>query len=99
MPKGFYNVPVAKNEPIKSYLPGSTEKKELKAALQEAKSKQVDIPMFIGGEEVRTEKQVAIHPPHELSHTLGHFHAGDATHVEQAIQAALNARESWAAMS
>lgn len=99
MPKGFYNVPVARNEPIKSYLPGSPEKKELKAALQEAKSKQADIPMFIGGEEVRTDKQVAIHPPHELSHTLGHYHAGDATHVEQAIQAALNAKESWAAMS
>ena len=99
MPKGFYNVPVAKNEPIKSYLPGSPEKKELKAALQEAKSKQADIPMHIGGEEVRTDKQVAIHPPHELSHTLGHYHAGDATHVEQAIQAALNAREAWAAMS
>ncbi|RLD21499.1 MAG: 1-pyrroline-5-carboxylate dehydrogenase [Bacteroidetes bacterium] len=99
MPKGFFNVPVAKNEPIKSYLPGSPEKIELKAALAEAKSKQADIPMFIGGEEVRTDKQVAIHPPHELSHTLGHFHAGDATHVEQAIQAALNAREAWAAMS
>ena len=99
MPKGFFNVPVAKNEPIKSYLPGSPEKKELKAALKEAKSKQADIPMHIGGEEVRTDKKVAIHPPHELSHTLGHYHAGDATHVEQAIQAALNAREAWAAMS
>ena len=99
MPKGFFKVPVAKNEPVKSYLPGSPERKELQAALAEAKSKQLDIPMFIGGEEVRTEKQVAIHPPHELSHTLGHFHAGDSTHVEQAIQAALNAREAWAAMS
>ncbi len=92
-------MPVAKNEPVKSYAPGSPEKAELKAALAEAKAKQLDIPMFIGGEEVRTGNKVAIHPPHELSHTLGHFHAGDATHVEQAIQAALNARESWAAMS
>jgi 1-pyrroline-5-carboxylate dehydrogenase len=99
MSKGFFNVPIAKNEPIKSYLPGSPEKIELKAALQEAKSKQIDIPMVIGGEEVRTENKVAIHPPHEISHTLGHYSAGDATHVEQAIQAALNARESWAAMS
>ncbi len=99
MPKGFYKVPVAKNEPVKSYAPGSPEKAELKAALAEAKATQLDIPMFIGGEEVRTGNKVAIHPPHELSHTLGHFHAGDAAHVEQAIQAALNARESWAAMS
>ena len=99
MPKGFYNVPVAKNEPVKSYAPGSPERAELKAALKELKSKELDIPMIIGGEEVRTEKQVAIHPPHDLSHTLGHFHAGDATHVEQAIKAALNAKEAWAAMS
>jgi 1-pyrroline-5-carboxylate dehydrogenase len=99
MPKGFFKVPVPINEPIKSYLPGSPERKELQAALAEAKSKQLDIPMFIGGEEVRSDKQVAIHPPHELSHTLGHFHAGDSTHVEQAIKAALNAREAWAAMS
>lgn len=99
MSKGFFKVPVAKNEPVKSYLPGSPEREELKAALAEAKSKQLDIPMFIGGEEVRTENQVAIHPPHELSHTLGYYHAGDAGHVEQAIKAALNAREAWAAMS
>ena len=99
MPKGFFNVPVAKNEPVKSYAPGSPERAEIKKALKEAKSQEVDIPMIIGGEEIRTEKQVAIHPPHELSHTLGHFHAGDATHVEQAIQAALNAKSDWAAMS
>jgi len=99
MPKGIYNVPLAINEPIKSYLPGSPEKKEIKRALEEAKSTPVDIPMIIGGEEVRTEKQVSIHPPHEISHTLGHYHAGDAGHVEQAIKAALNAREAWASMS
>lgn len=99
MPKGFYNVPVAKNEPVKSYAPGSPERAELKAMLKELKSKELDIPMIIGGEEVRTEKQVAIHPPHELSHTLGHFHAGDGTHVEQAITAALNAKEAWANLS
>ncbi len=99
MPKGFYKVPIARNEPMKSYLPGSAEKRELKIALKEAKSKQIDIPMIIGGEEVRTDKKVDIHPPHELSHTLGQFHAGDAGHVEQAIKAALNAREEWAAMA
>ncbi len=98
MPKGFYNVPVAINEPIKQYLPGSPEKKEIKTVLAELKSTEIDIPMIIGGEEVRTEKQVSIHPPHEISHTLGHYHAGDAGHVEQAIKAALNAREAWTSM-
>ncbi|MEN8250808.1 MAG: L-glutamate gamma-semialdehyde dehydrogenase [Bacteroidota bacterium] len=99
MPKGFFNVPVATNEPVKSYLPGSPEKKELKAAIAEARSKELDLPMIIGGKEIRTDKKVAIHPPHELSHTLGHYHAGDASHVEMAINAALEAREKWANMS
>ncbi len=99
MPKGFYKVPVAKNEPVKSYAPGSAERAELKAALAAAKATEVDIPMYIGGTEVRTGNKVAIHPPHELSHTLGYYHQGDATHVEQAIQAALNARAAWADMS
>src|SRR5688500_19494858 len=55
--------------------------------------------MYIGGKEVRTGKQNAIHPPHEIAHTLGNFHAGDASHVEQAIQAALQARMEWAETS
>lgn len=96
MPKGIYHVPVAKNEPVKSYAPGSPERAELKAAIKELKSQELDIPMFIGGEEVYTDNKVAIHPPHELSHTLGYYNYGDATHVEQSIKAALNAREAWA---
>ena len=83
------------NEPVLNYAPGSPERKKLQDTLAELKKDEVDIPMFIGGKEVRTNKKHAIHPPHELSHTLGYFHAGDEKHANQAIEAALAARESW----
>lgn len=98
MPKGFFQVPKAKNEPSLSYAPGTKEREELKKALKELKSKELDIPMIIGGKEVRTDNKVSIHPPHELNHTLGYYHKGDETHVKQAIDAALEAKKEWAAM-
>ena len=99
MPKGFFNVPVAKNEPVLSYAPGTKERAELKKQLAEFRSVETDIPMFIGGEEVRTGKKIAINPPHDIKHVLGYYSQGDETHVHQAIDAALNAREQWANLS
>ncbi|MCF6360875.1 MAG: L-glutamate gamma-semialdehyde dehydrogenase [Cyclobacteriaceae bacterium] len=99
MSNAFYNVPVPVNEPVKSYAPGTPERAELKKVLKEYKNKQVDIPMYIGGEEVRTGNKIEINPPHDHQHVLGHFHEGDASHVEQAIKAALDARIKWAEMS
>tara|TARA_Y100000589_G_scaffold332104_1_gene389312 strand:+ start:3804 stop:5435 length:1632 start_codon:yes stop_codon:yes gene_type:complete len=96
MANGFFNVPIPKNEPVKSYAPGSKEKAELKAALKELKSKEIDAPMYIGGKEIRTGNKIAMHPPHEIKHTLGYYHRGDRTHVKQAIEAALEARKKWA---
>ncbi len=95
MTKGFFNVPVAKNEPVKSYIPGSSERTELKATLVEMRSKVVDLPMYIGGKEVRSEKKIEIHPPHEINHLLGYFYQGDESHVLMAIDAALEARSAW----
>lgn len=95
MPKGFYHVPVPKNEPVLSYSPGSSERKLLKKALEEARANVLDIPMYIGGEEVRSGNKRVLSPPHDHKHILGHYHEGDRSHVEQAIQAALNARELW----
>ena len=92
---GYFNYPMPQNEPVLNYAPGSPERKKLQDTLAELKKDEVDIPMFIGGKEVRTNKKHAIHPPHELSHTLGYFHAGDEKHANQAIEAALAARESW----
>lgn len=95
MPKGIYQVPFAENEPVKSYAPGSPERQELKNALKEMRSKEIDVPMYIGAEEVKTGKTKPMSPPHDHQHILGHFHEGDASHVEQAIKAALAAKEQW----
>ncbi|HEU5289573.1 MAG TPA: L-glutamate gamma-semialdehyde dehydrogenase [Cyclobacteriaceae bacterium] len=99
MSNGFFKVPFPKNEPVLSYAPGSAERQALKKALEEARSKQLDIPMYIGGEEIRTEKKAKLSPPHDHQHTLGYFHVGDKGHVEQAITAALNAKELWSNLS
>lgn len=95
MSNAFFTVPKAINEPIKSYAPGTPERKMLQEAIRELKSKELDIPMFINGQEVRTGKTGSIHPPHELAHTLGQYHKGDATHIRQAIDAALAAKQHW----
>ena len=99
MPKGIYKVPVAVNEPIKNYAPGSSERKELQAMLKELRSKEMDIPMYIGGKEVRSNNKSRLAPPHDHQHTLGYFYKSDRSHIEQAIDAALAAREKWSALS
>lgn len=95
MSHGFFEVPAAYNEPIKDYAPGSPERESLQKALEAFKSDQRDIPMIIGGEEIRTDEKLSIHPPHDHSHTLGHYYMGDASHVNMAIDAALAARPAW----
>lgn len=97
MHNAYFKYVEPKNEPVLNYAPGSAERKNLQAALKEMKSELRDIPMYINGKEVRTGDKKEIRPPHETAHLLGHFHAGKAEHVEQAIAAALAAREAWAA--
>ena len=96
MSLGYFAYPLPANEPVLPYAPGSPEKKALKETLAQLKKKPLDIPMYIGGRAVRTGNKVAIHPPHEIKHTLGFFHAGEEKHVSQAIDAALKAKQSWA---
>lgn len=98
MADGFYKVPIAVNEPYQSYAPGTPEREALKAALAEAKAKEVEIPMTIGGEKVKAGEKVSIHPPHELKHTLGYYYKGGADQVRQAIDAAMAAKKEWEAM-
>ena len=99
MPKGIYKVPLAINESIRSYASGSIERKELKAMLKELRSVEIDIPMYIGNKEVRSENKIRLSPPHDHKHTLGYFHKSDKIHVEQAINAALEAKEKWSNLS
>jgi 1-pyrroline-5-carboxylate dehydrogenase len=95
MLKGFFNVPTPQNEPVLNYGPRSVERAALKVALDEARSKKIDIPMYIGGKEVYTGKKLEIRPPHDHKHLLATFSEGDATHVNAAIDAALAAKAAW----
>ncbi|MBD3749427.1 MAG: L-glutamate gamma-semialdehyde dehydrogenase [Sphingobacteriales bacterium] len=95
MLKGFFKVPTPNNEPIYNYAPGSKERALLKAALAEARAKQIDIPMYIGGEEVKTDHKKALRPPHDHQHILGYFSYGDKSHINKAINAALAAKKDW----
>ena len=88
---GTFSYPLPANEPVLAYSPNSPEKKRLKEVLADLKKKQEDIPMYIGGKEIRTNKKIAINPPHQRKHVLGHFHAGEEKHIQQAIEAALAA--------
>ena len=99
MQYGDFYYPTPVNEPVLNYAPGSPEKLLLKKVLKELKSEVADVPMYIGSEEIRTAKKVAIRPPHEHKHLLGNFYLGDASHVTKAIEAALEAKEKWADMS
>ena len=96
---GFFNVPTAVNEPVKNYAPGSPERKALKAALTQMRATKMDIPMHIGGKQIRTGNKVRMAPPHDHKHTLGNFHKGDKTHVQKAIDAALAAKAKWENLS
>lgn len=93
---GSFHYPIPANEPVLNYAPGSKERELLKAKLKELKKNKVDVPMYIGADEIRTGNKTPINPPHEKKHVLGYFHNGDASHVKKAINTALKAKEKWA---
>ncbi|MBK6609395.1 MAG: L-glutamate gamma-semialdehyde dehydrogenase [Sphingobacteriales bacterium] len=99
MPKGVFSVPLPTNEPVLTYAPNTPERQQLKAALAAAKAQQITVPMYIGGKQITTDNLVAMRPPHEHAHILGHFYKGNATHVQQAIEAALAAKPDWEDMA
>ena len=96
MGKGFFQVPTAYNEPVLSYAPGSPEREEVLKQYKAFYDSKVDIPLYIGSEEIRTGNTRPMSPPHDHKHILGHYHLAEKTHVEQAIANCLEARKAWA---
>ncbi len=95
MANALFTLPEIKNEPVLNYAAGSPERKALDSALTELLSKKIDIPQFIGGEEVFDGDKMAICPPHDHKLTIGYYYKGNKNHVEKAIQSALKAKHSW----
>ncbi len=95
MSNAIFKVPAPYNEPVLRYDAGSPEKKALKKALSDLKSQQTEVCMRIGGKKITSGDLVSMHPPHEHQHVLGHYHRGNASHVQQAIDAALAAKDAW----
>ncbi|MDX1907892.1 MAG: L-glutamate gamma-semialdehyde dehydrogenase [Bacteroidia bacterium] len=99
MEKGFFHVPTPHNEPLRAYGPGSPERAEVQHTLAAMMGQSLEIPMYIGGEEVFTETRIPVSSPHNHRHILGHYARGGAAHVQQAISAALAAKAQWEALA
>lgn len=98
MLKGFFNVPKAVNEPVKTYAPNSPEKKAVLEAYQKMWNEQIDVPIYIGKDEIRTGNTRTMSAPHDHQHIVGTYHLAEKSHVDLAIANALEARKSWASM-
>lgn len=98
MANAFFNVPPAVNEPVKSYAPGTPERKNVLDAYKKMYNETIDVPMYIGSEEIRTGDTVTMSPPHDHQHILGTYHKAEKQHVELAIENSLEARKKWADM-
>ena len=99
MLKGFFNVPKAVNEPVKSYAPNSPEKKAVLAAYKEMWNTQIDVPLYIGSEEIRTGNTRTMSAPHDHKHIVGTYHLAEKSHIEKAIANALETKKAWANMA
>jgi 1-pyrroline-5-carboxylate dehydrogenase len=96
MGKGFFHVPVATNEPVKSYAPGTPEREEVLETYKELYNAKMEVPLYIGSEEIKTGDTSTMHPPHDHKHDLGVYHKASKNHIEKAIKESLKAREKWA---
>lgn len=96
MGKGFFHVPIAINEPIKSYAPGSAEREDVLKQYHAYFKGNVEVPLYIGSKEIKTGNTKPISPPHDHKHVVGQYHLAAKKHVQQAIKNGLEAREAWA---
>ena len=98
MPKGFFNVPKALNEPVKSYAPGTPEREQVLKAYKELWNTSIDVPLYLGKEQIKTGNTKTMTAPHDHQHIVGTYHLAEKTHVEKAISEALEARKAWASL-
>ncbi|MBO3115815.1 L-glutamate gamma-semialdehyde dehydrogenase [Winogradskyella sp. DF17] len=98
MGKGFFNVPIAVNEPVKSYAPGSPERQAVLETYKAMYGSKVEVPLYINGEDIRTGNTKPMSPPHDHKHIVGEYHLAEKQHVEKAIATAIEARKSWSQM-
>ncbi|SFB14658.1 delta-1-pyrroline-5-carboxylate dehydrogenase [Flavobacterium swingsii] len=99
MLKGFFNIPKAVNEPVKSYAPNSPEKSAVQAAYKKMWNETIDVPLYIGSEEIRTGNTKNMSAPHDHQHIVGTYHLAEKSHIEKAIANALESRTKWASMA
>ena len=99
MGKGFFNVPTAYNEPIKSYAPGTPEREEVLKQYQAYYNSKIEVPLYIGKDAIKSGKTETMSPPHDHQHIVGHYHTADKSHVESAIANCLESRKEWADLS
>ncbi|MEH6658475.1 L-glutamate gamma-semialdehyde dehydrogenase [Leeuwenhoekiella marinoflava] len=98
MSKGFFEVPVAINEPVKSYAPGTPEREEVLKTYKELYNSTIDVPLYINGEKVETGNTRTMSPPHDHRHALGTYQLAEKSNIEDAISGALEARKKWSQM-
>lgn len=98
MGKGFFNVPIAVNEPVKSFAPGSPEREAVQKAYKEMFNSKIDVPLYINGKDIKTGNTRTMSPPHDHQHVVGQYHLAEKSHVESAISTALEARKNWSQM-
>ncbi|MFV9551939.1 L-glutamate gamma-semialdehyde dehydrogenase [Algibacter sp. PT7-4] len=98
MGKGFFNVPIAVNEPVKSYAPGSPERDAVLKAYKAMFNSQIDVPLYINGKNIETGNTRTMSPPHDHQHIVGTYHLAEQNHIDDAISTALEARKTWSKM-
>jgi len=96
MGKGFFRVPVAKNEPVLSYAPGTKERENVLQAYKSMYNSKIEVPLYINGEHIKSGDTQTMNPPHDHQHSVGTYHTANKKHVELAISTALEARKTWA---
>ena len=95
MGKGFFNVPIAINEPVKTYAPGTPERAAVLKTYAEMYKSNVDVPLYINGKDVKTKNTRTMSPPHDHKHVVGTYHLAEKKHIDDAIATALEARKTW----